>query len=380
MKIKLSNTITMKNSILILAISSLIIACGGGSKDPKAELEKLKKQRTELETKIAALETELAKSDTTTETVNGTEVSVIPLRAQVFKTYIEVQGRVDADENVSLSTEVPGTITRINVKAGDHVTKGQILAETDARAIMQQLAAAQVSLNLVNQTYEKQKALWDQKIGTEMQYLQIKAMKDATESGIAAMQEQIRMGKIISPIDGTVDALNIKLGQATAPGMNAITVVNFSNLKIKAELAESYASRIKNGNEVLVLFPDSKDSLTSKVHYASRAINALTRTFGVEVLLDGKKEYHPNMVAKLRINDYLSPSPSIVVPIKYIQRGAAESFVMVEANGKAEKRVIITGREYSGTTEVLNGLKEGDLLITEGYDLIIEGDNIMSKK
>lgn len=380
MKINLSNTIKMKNSILILAISLLIVACGGGSKDPKADLEKLKKQRTELDTKIAALEELLAKSDTTTQAIDGTEVTVMPLKAQTFKTYIEVQGRVDADENVSLSSEIPGTITKIDVKVGDRVTKGQVLAETDARPMMQQLADLQGSLDLAKQVYEKQKSLWDQKIGTEIQYLQSKNTKEGLELKIAALQEQVRMSKITSPIDGTVDALNIKLGQATAPGFNAITVVNFNNLKIKADVADSYASRIKNGDEALVLFPDTKDSLSSTVHYAARAINALTRTFGVEVLLDNKKEYHPNMVAKLKINDYRSPNPSIVLPVKYIQKGADESYVLVEANGKAEKRIITIGREYSGTAEVLSGLKEGDLLITEGYDLVIDGDYVTSKK
>ena len=138
----------------------------------------------------------------------------------------------------------------------------------------------------------------------------------------------------------SIDGLNIKVGQAIAPGMNAISVINFSNLKVKADVAESYTSRIKTGNDVLVLFPDMKDSLTSKIHYASRAINALTRTFSVEVLLDGKKEYHPNMVAKLKINDYQSAKPQTLVPVKFIQKGTDESFVLVAENGKAVKKVI----------------------------------------
>jgi RND family efflux transporter MFP subunit len=188
------------------------------------------------------------------------------------------------------------------------------------------------------------------------------------------------MSKVISPINGTVDNVNIKIGQAIAPGLPAISVINFSNLKVKADVAESYASRIKNGNEVMVIFPDTKDSLTAKVHYASRGINALTRTFSVEVLLDNSKEYHPNMVARLKINDYQSPKPEIVVPVKYIQRGTEESFVMVDENGKAVKKVIKIGKEYNGTAEVLEGLKEGDLLITDGYDLVNEGDKIVNKK
>jgi len=174
--------------------------------------------------------------------------------------------------------------------------------------------------------------------------------------------------------------VNIKIGQAIAPGLPAISVINFSNLKVKADVAESYASRVKNNNEVMVIFPDTKDSLTSKVHYASRGINALTRTFSVEVLLDNKKEYHPNMVARLKINDYQSPKPMIVIPVKYIQRGTDESYVMIDKNGVATKKVIKTGKEYNGNAEVTEGLKEGDQLITAGYDLVNEGEKIVSKK
>lgn len=369
----------MKNKILYITIATLVAACGA-TPDKKAELEKLKKQKSDIETKIDSLEAQLKRADTTASKEKIAEVVAMALKPQVFKTYIEVQGRIDADESVSLSTEAPGTITKINVKVGDEVSKGQVLAETDTRAMQQQIADLQTNLDLAKQVYEKQKNLWDQKIGTELQYLQSKASKESLENKMAAMQEQVRMGKIISPINGTVDVVNIKVGQAVAPGLSAINVINFSNLKVKADVAETYATRVKTGNEVLILFPDMHDSLTAKVHYASRAISAMTRTFGVEILLDSKKEYHPNMVAKLRINDYQSPSPEIVVPVKYIQRGTSESYVLVAENGKAVKKAIKTNREYNGMVEVTGGLKEGDQLITEGYDVLNDGDNITVKK
>lgn len=372
-----SNKNKMKNSLIIFVMVALISACG--SSDKKAELEKLKKQKSDIETKISALEEELAKSDTTKKE-KLIDVLAISLSPQTFKTYIEVQGRIDADENVALSSEMPGTVTKINVKIGDEVTKGQVLAETDSRVLYQQIADLQTNLDLAKQVYEKQKNLWEQKVGTEIQFLQSKATKESLENKMATMQEQVRMSKIISPINGTVDGVNIKVGQAVAPGLGAITVINFSNLKIKADVAESYASRVKTGNDVQIFFPDMHDSITAKLHYASRAINNLTRTFGVEVLLDNSKEYHPNMVAKLKINDYQSATPKIVVPIKFIQKGTNESFVLVSENGKAVKKIITTSREYNGLSEVAEGLKEGDLLITEGYDLINEGDNINVKK
>jgi RND family efflux transporter MFP subunit len=377
----LKNKRMIKNSTLIILLTVIMVACGGsgGGSDKKAELEKLKKEKATLDSKIAQLEEELAKSDTTKKT-KGIEVIVTPIEPKTFKSYIEVQGRVDADEAVSLSTEMPGTISKIYVKVGDHVTKGQVLAETDQRPLIQQINDLQTSLDLAKQVYEKQKALWDQKIGTEIQYLQTKNTKESLESKIAAMQEQLRMTKIISPIDGTVDGVDIKLGQAVAPGPGAITVVNFSNMKVKAEVAEGFASRIKNGDEVLVLFPDMKDSIVSTIHYASRSIKPLSRTFAVEVLLDNKKEYHPNTVAKLKINDYRSAKPEIVVPVKYIQKGENGSFVMVEEKGRAVKKAVVLGREYSGNAEVLSGLNVGENMITEGYDLVNEGSSITAVK
>ncbi|MGZ3899749.1 MAG: efflux RND transporter periplasmic adaptor subunit [Bacteroidia bacterium] len=364
----------MKNTIFVIVIVALMAACG--APDKKAELEKLKKQRSDLDAKITALQDDLAKTDTAAAKGKVIDVAVLPLKPAPFKSYIEVQGKVDADENVAISSEMPGTVTKINVKVGDEVIKGEVLAETDSRAVAQQMSDLETNLNLAKQVYEKQESLWKQKIGTEVQYLQSKANKESLEKKMNLLQEQLRMTKIISPINGTVDGVNIKLGQAVMPGMNAITVINFSNLKVKAEVAESYASRVKNGNEVLIVFPDMNDSVTTKVHYASRGINALTRTFSVEAFLDNKREYHPNMVAKLRINDYQSPQPEITIPIKYIQKGTEESFVMISENNIAVKKVITIGKEYKGNAEVKSGLKEGDLLITEGYDQVIEGDKI----
>ncbi|HXB42254.1 MAG TPA: efflux RND transporter periplasmic adaptor subunit [Bacteroidia bacterium] len=368
----------MKNGIFYVALATLVISCA--APDKKAELEKLKKQKSELEGKITSLEDEIKKSGADTTKEKSLEVIARAITPEIFKTYIEVQGRIDADESVSLSSEMPGTVTQINVKVGDEVSKGQSLAETDARAIQQQMSDLQTNLELATQMFQKQKNLWEQKIGTEMQFLQAKTNKESLEKKMGTLQQQLNMSKIISPINGTVDAVNIKVGQAIAPGIPAITVINFSNLKVKADVAETYANRVKKGNDAQIVFPDMNDSINAKVNYASRAINTLNRTFGVEVLLDNNKEYHPNMVAKLKINDFQSPTPVVVVPVKYIQRGTSENYVYVVNSNKAMKKVIKTGREYGGLTEVTSGLNAGDLLIIAGYDLVNDGDVITVKK
>ena len=368
----------MKQLFLIPGIALLMTACHSGS-DPKAELEKLKKQEQELKGKIAALETSMNVGKDSLS--SGTAVSVEVLKPEIFKNYINIQGRVDADENVSLSSEMPRTIVKINVKVGDAVSKGQVLAETDAIAINQSIADLQTNTDLVNQIFEKQKNLWDQKIGTEIQFLQAKTNKESMEKKMAALQQQLAMTKIVSPINGTVDAVDIKVGQLTAPGMPSIRVINFSNLKVKADVSESYASKIKKGSEVIVQFPDTNDSIISTVNYTARAINASTRSFTVEVLLDNQKEYHPNMVARLNINDYKSAHPVIIVPVRTILKDETNaSYVIVADGNKAKKQIITLGKEYSGKAEVTSGLKEGDVLVTAGYDVVNDGDAIFYKK
>ena len=368
----------MKQFIILVSVLSIFTACSG-PKDKKAELEALKKQEAELKAKILVLETELTSNDSNP---TGLSVSVITLKAEQFKNYIDVQGKVDADENVAVSTEMPGTITKINVKVGDEVSVGQVLAETDARALNQSISDLQTNYELVNQIYVKQKNLWDQKIGTEVQYLQSKTNKESLEKKLIALQEQVRMSKIISPISGTIDAVDIKLGQAVAPGLPAIRVINFSNLKVKADVAESYASKIKKGNEVIVHFPDMHDSIIGKVNFVSRAISARSRTFNVEVLLlDNSKEYHPNMVARLSINDYQSAQPVIIIPVNVIQKDENNaSFVFIAQGNNAKKQIVTLGKQYNGKAEITSGLKAGDLLLDSGYDLVNDGDAIAYKK
>ena len=366
----------MKKLLFIPALA--LIACHSGGTDKKTELEGLKKQEAELRSKILALETELIANDSTQ---SGLAVSVVNLKPEIFKNFIDVQGKVDADENVSISSEMPGTITKINVKVGDEVSAGQVLAETDPRAINQQISDLQTNIDLVNQIYDKQKNLWDQKIGTEVQFLQAKTNKESMTKKMATLQEQLRMSKIISPIYGTIDAIDIKLGQIASPGMPSIRVINYSNLKVKADVAESYASKIKKGSETIIRFPDMNDSLIGKVSFVSRAINQNSRTFNVEVLLDNNIEYHQNMVTRLSINDYQSASPALIVPVNVIQKDeSGASFVFIASGNVAKKQKITVGKQYNGKAEVLTGLKEGDLLLDSGYDIVNDGDVIAYKK
>jgi membrane fusion protein, multidrug efflux system len=234
----LTQTTIKATSIILLSI--FITACGGETKPDakKAELEKLNAEMAELKTKISALEKEIGASDTSKK-ANAKFVALSVLQTEIFKTYIDVQGKVDAEENVLLNAQMPGVVTAIYVKPGQMVSAGSVLAETDNKALLANLAALQTGLDLQTTLYEKQKALWDQKIGTEVQYLGAKASKESTEKQVSALQAQLKMTKVVSPISGTVDAVDLKIGGYSSPGLPiGIRVVNFSKLKVEADVAE----------------------------------------------------------------------------------------------------------------------------------------------
>ena len=368
----------MKNVLIAVTSAALLLtSCGGGEqiKDIKVKtLDSLKKEMTTLQGKIAILEEEIAKTDTT-KRGKVKMVALQPLTAQLFNNYIDVQGKVDADENVSINAEMPGTVARVMAKVGDAVSAGQVLAELDSRVLQQGIAELQNSLELSKIVFEKQKNIWDQKIGTELQYLQVKNQKESLEKRMASMQEQVKMTKIISPISGIVDAVDVKIGQATAPGMPAVRVVNMSSLKVKAEVAESYASKIKTGNEVVVIFPDMHDTVKTKISYSAKVISQLNRTFTVTVYLDNTKELHPNQIAIVKIIDYSNPK-AFIVPIGTIQHAEEGDFVFIADGAKAKKVKIKVGKMYNGQAEVTDGLKEGDKLIIKGFQELNEGEDI----
>ena len=354
-------------SLLFIASATYVISCS--SKDPKAELESLKTQKVAIEKKIEELEKQF-KSDSGLVL----EISATELKPEIFKTFIDVQGKVEAEESVSLSSEIPGMVTQIYVRVGDAVKSGQVLAETDSRIVHQQIADLEINLNLAEQVFEKQSKLWNEKIGTELQYLQAKTTKESLEKKIETLKQQLSMTKIVSPISGVVDGVNIKVGQAIAPGIPAINVVNLNHLKVVAELAESYSGKVKKGQALQLFFPDQNLQLESTVHYASKIINPMSRTFQLTAYLNTQTDVPPNAVVKLQINDYTSGAESLSISEKFIQKSGNECYVWIVENAKAVKKPIVLGRNYKGRSEIISGLKSGDFIITQGYDLVKSND------
>ena len=370
---------TFKNTFIVIVAITLLASCGGGGDDKHAQLEKMKADYATLGTQIKTLEAEIALTDTT-KSNKVKDVLVTEVITQPFYHYIDVQGTVDADENVSISAKTPGVVKRILVTEGSTVSAGQVLAELESDVYQKQMDQLDQQLAFSTDLFNRQKKLWDQKIGSEVQYLTAKNNKEGVEKQIASLNENIDMTRIKSPISGTVDAVDIKLGQTVAPGVPAIRVVNYSNLKVVGDIAEAYAPKVAKGNEVLVHFPDLNKDVTGTISFTSKVIDPLKRTFSAEVALSGDKtDFRPNMIAVLKIVDYQKEG-AIVLPINLIQQQLGEHVVYVAvvegSKTVAKKRVITTGINYDGMTEVLSGLNENDQLITTGQFDLSDGAEI----
>ncbi|MDQ3110958.1 MAG: efflux RND transporter periplasmic adaptor subunit [Bacteroidota bacterium] len=375
----------MKKSLALLGILSLFAtACGEESKEAKlksktAEFEALRKE-------IYDLKIEIAKSDST-KTDLGKPVRISTLAISSFRHSIDIQGRVDADETVSVGPQMPGLVKNVYVHVGDNVRAGQVLATLDAEAMSQQLAGLKIQRDLAKDVAERQKNLWDQKIGTEMQYLQSRTQYDALEKQVSAMQQQVGMASLKAPMDGVVDAVNIKAGEMASPGYSNIVVVNTSKLRVKGEVAEGYVSKVKTGNPVTLYFPDADKTVESKISYSGRMINNLNRTFSVEVMLPSREEgIVPNMISVIKINDYTNDS-AIVIPLSAVQQTSdGKTFVYVAVQDKAgkmvaEKRLVTYEMTYNGFAEIKTGqgLNPGDKLITDGSADLNPGDAVSAK-
>ena len=357
----------------ILLGAALLASCG--TKDKNAELNDLKAKRSELDGKIAELEKELGVTNAPkTRKVMTTDVATAP-----FKHCVEIQGTVDAENNIVVAPQIPGLVTKIYVQEGDAVQVGQLLAETDNSAYAAQIAAIQPQLELAQDVFQRQQRLWDQKIGSEVQYLQSKTQVDALTKQILAIQAQIELTKVKDPINGVVDHVGARVGQfATAQNPDpCFRIVNLSSLKVKSEVAESYANKVKKGNKVVLFFPDVNIEVDGSISFTAKFISPMTRTFTAEAVLTGSNELlRPNMVSIMKIVDYENAA-AILAPLNIIQNENNLQYVYVAVNENgvltARRRAVTIGQVYAGNAEVTGGLSVGDKLITTGYAELTEG-------
>ena len=375
----------LRAGLAVMFLAVFMTACGGEKTDnslagKKAELAKLKAESKTLTEKIAKLDAEIKAAD---PSMKATE-KVFPvlteaLQTRNFKSFIEIQGTVETKNTATATPRMAGTYTTVYVKEGQTVKAGQLLAKIDNAILRDQLAALKQQMELANTVFEKQKGLWDQKIGTEIQYLQAKNNKEALEKNLAVLETQVDLYNIYAPISGAVERVMAKTGEVAAPGMPLASIVNLSSLKATANVPDVYISHVKMGDAVKVVLPDLNREINARITFISKLVNPANRTFKIEVAIPTSSDIKPNMLSVLNIAD-IDKSNVLVIKQNYIQSTEFGDVVYVaatEGNKKVAKgRKVKTGVAYNGEIEILEGLQVGDLLITEGYQDLVDGQAI----
>lgn len=373
----------MKSKLLSLTLPTLttalfVVACSSGSKDKSTQLAELKAKQTELASQISSLEKEISAENPTTATRRAKEVAVVELAPKPFDHYIKTQGAVEAIDNILVSAKTMGIVTQVFVREGDVVSKGQIMAQIDNSLTMRGIEEVKSGLDLATTVYNRQKNLWDQKIGTEVQYLQAKNNKESLERRLATLNEQLDMARIKSPINGSVDAVDVKIGQNAAPGAPAFRVVSSDRLKFIANVSEAYLTKVKKGNKVQIEFSDLDRVVSGQITFVGKAINQLSRTFPVEVSLPGNSDFRPNMSGELKLI-FHSEAAALVVPVNVVQdiNGQKVVYTAETIDGKlvAKKKVVTVVGVYGNLAQV-DTLKKGDKIITVGYQGLNDGELI----
>ena len=377
----------MKKLLSLLIVTAFIVSCSNPT-DTQSTIAKLEKQRDEYETKIVELDTKILKLQQSiidegrevTTKLRFINVIAETMAPKTFKHFIEVQGTVESDNNIFIPAEMPAIVQKIYVTEGDRVKKGQLLAQLDATVLESSIQEIELGLELATTVYERQKRLWDQQIGSEIQYLQTKNQKEGLEKKLATVMEQYKMTRITSPISGIVDEIVIREGEMAMAGIGALRVIQISDLKVKANISDKYIQDISAGDTAFVTIPSTGWNYQKPISVVSRVIDPNTRTFSLEVAVpnNGKNiMYH--MLAVIRINDYINNN-ALVVPINVVQNSGSEYFLFVaEKNDDfwiASKRTVVPGKYYDNQIEILANLNPGDQVITVGYQDLANGQPI----
>ena len=344
----------------------------------KNKKNKLLKSYDSLGKEIAEIDLELIKLDTTKKVPL---VSTIVLKDTVFKHFIEAQGSIDTRQNIVLNSEYSGTLTRLSVKEGDQVYKGQTIAKIDDGGLSLRLAQQKSQLDLARTTFERQKRLWDQKIGSEIQYLQAKTQYESLKNNVGVAKAQLDKTEIKAPFSGIIDQVLTEQGQVVIAGQSPVVrLINLTNMYIKTDIPENYISEIKTGNAVEVYIASLNRMMVGRIRRVGNYINPNNRTFSVEVSINNvEQSLKPNLIAHIKINDYIKEN-ALILPENIIRENAeGEQFVfqLMDINqnkeGVVHKVKIKTGVHYNSSSEVLGGLKSGAVLVNEGAKNMRDG-------
>lgn len=379
----------MKYLIRLLMICTLFVACGGPAGEEaypedlagkKALLKEKRQEVKELQDLVAQLEGEIEELSPATEKARRLVTST-KVGRQDFSHYVEIQGSVQADDLIAATSEVAGRIIQLNVKEGQFVKKGQLVAKLDLEQLNKQIAEVEKSLELANTVYERQKRLWDQNIGSEIQYLEAKNGKERLEKSLETLRFQLEKANVYSPASGIVEMVITQSGEITAPGAPIFQILNTSQLKVVASVPETYLTAVNMGEQITVQFPALNSEQSARVNLIGRQIDPANRTFAVEAAINNANGViKPNLLAIVLIKDYAAEN-EVVVPIETVQQEVSgKDFVYIKGSNQdgdfAKKVYVDMGRSYQGNVVIEKGLEGGEELILEGARGLVENDLI----
>ncbi|MBU2997683.1 efflux RND transporter periplasmic adaptor subunit [Cellulophaga baltica] len=384
----------MKNIYIIATTALIFISCGGNKKKTVEDViatenvTTIREKRTELAEEQETINNKLKQLDEALlqyDTIKKVPlITTFTAETAVFNHYLELQGNVTTKDLLVITPEYNGILTGLYVKEGQRVSKGQALGKIDDGGLTQQLSQLQIQAELAKTTYERQKRLWDQKIGSEIQFLQAKSTYEAQTRGIEQLEKQISKTVIKAPFSGTIDDVITEKGSVVAAGQTQLMrIVNLNDMYIETDVPESYIPYVTKGKNVEVDFPVLGKQISTKIRQAGNFINPANRTFKVEVGIPNKdKTIKPNLTAKLKINDYTSES-AILIPQSIVSENAeGEQYIYVVTDkktndeGVAKKVVIKTGKTQGDVIEVLEGVKNDDEIISEGARSVENGQAV----
>lgn len=369
----------MKHTIKFLSLALLVgvVSCSAQKDelaDKKDQLESYKSEAAALKVSIQELEDEIAQLDPEFRKNQRKSVLITTIRPERgdFEHYVEVTGSVLSKKNVNISSELSGRIEEIVTREGMSIRKGQVIAIIDSESVERSLAEIQTQLELANTIFEKQERLWNQQIGTEIQYLEAKNRKETLEKNLASLQLQKDKSTVRAPFDGTVEELLVRVGELVQPGTPIVNMIGEDDLFIEGDISERYIGILEQGDSVSIRFPSINKSLDTKVTAIGSVINPDNRTFKVEVFLPKMDLVKPNMLSVLNIQDYEN-SEAVIVPTYLILQDNKGSYVFVVEEGLARKKYVERGMTYEGKTEILEGLEGTETLVDKGFREV--GDN-----
>lgn len=370
----------------LIPLAGLLLLAGACNMNSPEMIEKQimrkKDQVSKLNDRIASLQEKLME-DSIPEVKYRAPVSVKKMHPEPFRHFIEVTGRLEAEEDAFISPEINGQIETVHIREGDIVKKGQLMISLNTSLIESNIREIETGLDLATKLYEKHKELWEQNIGSELQYLEAKNAKEQAGARLASLKAQLDMAMVRAPFDGVVETILMKEGELAIPGRQLVQLISLGNLKLYGSLSERYLSSVKKGDMVMVSFPDVEGlSIETPIHRVGNIIDNASRTFLFEVKIDNHEEtLKPNMYTLVRIRDFSSES-ALVVPSVAIKQDIKGNYLYVadRKGQKARKRYVETGLSYGDRTMILEGIEEGEAVITRGFAQVSDGVEISIKQ